>query len=282
MEETQKRKVVALVGFAPMTRGLAPLDNPDIEIWTLNEASMMGIKRIDRLFQMHPRWCWDPNTRDPGYIDWLKSQTCPIYMFETEPDIPMSRRYPMERMIERFGQDGKPYLTSTFSYQIAMAIDEGYDEIQIFGIDLSSEEEYRYQRAGAEYLLGYAKALGIKIVLPQDCPLLKSPLYGKYTAEEAKTLFTDEQISHRLQELNQQKAQTIANLNAIEGALQENMQWKMKHIRDVNSNAGLEHKRFAGLDTVVDGQKVEDKKADDVPHSDGTGHHVGLLEEVKV
>lgn len=277
-EPTPKRRVVALVGFAPMTRMLAPVDNPDIEIWTLNEARMMGVKRIDRLFQMHPRWCWDPpggNHRDPEYVKWLQAQTCPIYMFEKQRDIPASVAYPLDEMVAMF--DG--YLTSTFSYQIALCIYEKVDEIQIFGIDLSAEEEYRYQRAGAEYLLGYAKAKGITVTIPPDCPLLKSPLYGLYTAEEAKTTFTQEILDHRLNELNQQKAQAVATLNALEGAIQETNNWRMKHARDINSNAGLEHKRFAGLETVQEGATVAPVP---MPTSDGTGHHVGLLQEVKV
>lgn len=258
-----------------MTRGLAPQYDTSVELWTLNEARMMGLQRIDRLFQMHPRWCWDPpggNARDPQYLDWLKAQTCPIYMFEHEFDIPNSVPYPMERMVAMFGQ----YLTSTFSYQLAMAIAEEYEEIGIYGIDLSSEEEYRYQRAGAEYLIGYAKAKGIKIVIPNDCPLLKAPLYGKYTKDDAMTLFTQEALDRRLQELTTQKMQVAANLNALEGAIQETNNWRMKHTRDVNSNAGIEAKAFAGVTTVMDGQKVPQ------PQSDGTGHHTGLLEEVKI
>jgi hypothetical protein len=75
--------------------------------------------------------------------------------------------------------------------------------------------------------------------------------------------------------LNNQKAQAVANLNALEGAMQETMQWQMKLLRDINSNAGLEHKQFTGqVQTVQDGMVVM--------NSDGTGHHTGIPEEVKI
>lgn len=285
MGQAKKRvKRVALCGFAPMTRNQVPIQK-DLEIWTLNEARMMKYHRIDRLFQMHPRFDWDPDVRDQEYLSWLNAQDCPIYMWETHHDIPNSVRYPIEELIAKFGQPlgpehqgNAPYFTSTFAYMLALAIHEGYDEIHMYGIDLTSEEEYRYQRAGAEYLLGWAKALGIRVVIPQDCPLLKGPLYGQYN--DAKSVYTQNMIDQRLGLLGNQRAQLQAQMLALDGAIQESTNWKMVLLRDTHSNAGLEHhaSTFAGApaQTVQAGQVVQ---------SDGTGmaaEHVGLLEPVKV
>lgn len=265
-----KLKRVALVGFAPLTRGLLPHDQKDMEVWTLNEAKGMMLPRIDRLFQLHPRYMWDPNARDPDYVGWMNAQDCPIYMLEKQFDIPNSERYPIEKMATKFDS----YLTSTFAYMLSMAIDEGYQRIEIYGIDLAAEEEYRYQRAGTEFLIGWAKGLGIDVYIPKECPLLKAPLYGIYGAQEAKTLWTEEQLTARINLLSQQKAKLMADLNAIEGAIQEDQTWRITHQRDVHSNNGLEHKRFAGLDTVQAGAVVGP--------SDGTVGHTGVLEEVIV
>ncbi len=280
----KRKKRVALCGFAPMTRGLVPHEK-DLEIWTLNEARMMQYHRIDRLFQLHPRFDWDPNTRDREYIQWVNAQDCPVYMWDVQPDIPNSVRYPIEELTQKFGQNPapdsegpQPYFTSTFSLMLALAIHEGYDEIHLYGIDLTSEEEYRYQRAGAEYLLGWAKALGVKVVIPQDCPLLKGPLYGKYN--DAKSVFTQNVINQRLATLNQQKAQLMANLNAVDGAIQESQTWMVTLLRDVHSNAGLEH----DPDSCEGASAIQTVQAGALVQSDGSGQqeHTGLLELMKV
>lgn len=274
----KKKRTIALCGFAPMTRGLAPIHDPAVEIWTLNESRMMGFPRIDRLFQLHPRFMWDPNERDPEYIPWLRAQDFPIYMWNKEYDIPCSVEYPLERMIEKHGS----YFTSTFAYMLAMAIDEMPDRIEIYGIDLVAEEEYRYQRAGTEYLIGWAKAVGIDVYIPDKCPLLKAPLYGRYGIAEARTLWTEEMITTRKNQLQQQAAQLAAQMNQINGALMENTNWHQVHLSQQHSNFGLENKdqakQFAGLETVQAGVPVAQGVESD-------GHrmgHTGTLQTVEM
>lgn len=215
-QQPRKRKAVALVGFAPSTRHLAPYDDPDVEIWTLNEAHLT-IPRFDRLFQMHPRWEWECSLRDSAYADWLRSNTTvPIYMHEVQPDISMSVRYPMERAIEDVG----PYLTSSFSYMLRLAILEEFEVIHLYGIDLATDEEYGYQRAGAEFLIGYALAKNIEIIMPDACPLLKSPLYGKYEPERVRSLFTKQLIEARGEALTADFNLTLRAVHTLEGAVQ--------------------------------------------------------------
>ena len=48
-------KKLALVGMNVRTRANAPFDDPDFEIWTLNESyTGAWMKRYDVLFQLHP------------------------------------------------------------------------------------------------------------------------------------------------------------------------------------------------------------------------------------
>lgn len=71
-----KDKVVIL-GWAETTRNLAPWDD-DYEIWTLNEAYQFSwIKRMDRLFQLHPRWDFSRsnNVNDPNHLHWLRNES---------------------------------------------------------------------------------------------------------------------------------------------------------------------------------------------------------------
>lgn len=71
---------LAIVGFATATRDMAPWDNPDYEIWSLNEApNFPFIKRFDRLFQLHPRWDFSRENcaNDHNHFHWLRNVSEP-------------------------------------------------------------------------------------------------------------------------------------------------------------------------------------------------------------
>lgn len=216
-------KTVAIVGFAPSWQQ-APWADKHIEKWSLNEGHLM-MPSVDRWFQMHPRWCWEKNMRDASYLDWVRGIAEPVYMLEAYADIPTAVRYPLEHIKQRFWPDDPAYLTSTFAYMLALAIDEGFEAIQVWGVDLSTDEEYGYQRAGAEYLIGLARGMGIKVTVPVNCPMLKSPLYGFYEPDDAQLVYTSEMFEYRLAELQKARVEHLAHLNATEGAIQECTQW---------------------------------------------------------
>jgi hypothetical protein len=69
------KKTVAIVGMAPTTCSLAPFDDPNVEIWGLNEAhAFEWMKRWDRWFQIHATESWKRYIakRDiRGHFDWL-------------------------------------------------------------------------------------------------------------------------------------------------------------------------------------------------------------------
>jgi hypothetical protein len=65
------------------------------------------------------------------------------------------------------------YFTNSISFMLALAIDEGYHTIQVYGVDMAQESEYNFQRPSCEYFLGIAKGRGIEIFLPKTSDLLK-------------------------------------------------------------------------------------------------------------
>ena len=69
---------------------------------------------------------------------------------------------------------GPDYEVSTPTWMLMHAIVEGYREIHVYGIHLATEWEYIQQRPNFEFLLGYARGLGIQIVLPQSTPICKA------------------------------------------------------------------------------------------------------------
>lgn len=74
----RKTDKLAIVGFAETTRHLAPYDDPEYEIWSLNEGyNYEWIKRFDRWFQIHPRWDYtrDNNTNHRNHWNWLQNKS---------------------------------------------------------------------------------------------------------------------------------------------------------------------------------------------------------------
>ena len=90
-------------------------------------------------------------------------------------DIPNAIEYPLQEVSDLVGD----YYNSSIAYMLALAIFEEYDKIGIWGVDMIGQgepghaDEYRDERPNCEYLIGFAKAKGIEIYLPDECPLLK-------------------------------------------------------------------------------------------------------------
>jgi hypothetical protein len=180
----EKRTKVAIVG-AVNHRILAPYDDPEFEIWGINDMFQYGdIKRWDRWFQIHDLNYYQ--TRPGGitieetlqlYAKW----GCPVYMYEKYPAVPNSIRFPYEKLIDEFGR----YFNNTISWLIAFAIMEGFKEIHVYGVDMAVNSEYAIQRPSCEYFLGIATGRGIKVHVPEESELLKTKfLYGYEQQEE--------------------------------------------------------------------------------------------------
>jgi hypothetical protein len=59
-----------------------------------------------------------------------------------------------------------------------LAMMDGFERIELFGINMGSDTEYAYQRANMEYLIGFARARGIEVYIPQLSNLCKGRMYG--------------------------------------------------------------------------------------------------------
>src|SRR3990172_8275522 len=189
------KKTVALVGMAPTSCSLAPFNDPTVEVWGLNEAHAFDwLKSWDRWFQMHKprdftRDLDDHRIYERGYVkghyEWLKQDHGkPIYTQYVYPNIPDSVEYPLAEVVDRFfplvrkGDEKIKYLTSTFTYLLAMALLEGFERIEIYGFEMGGGDEYIPQKACAEFWIGMAIGRGVEIYLPPNNQLVWGPLYG--------------------------------------------------------------------------------------------------------
>lgn len=176
-------KKVAIVGFAPSWRE-APWTDEDTEIWCLNEmyriAGEVKEFRATRWFEIHNRNSKSKSTEE--HQKWLKECSVPIYMWQKYDDIPNSVRFPKDEIIgflQEKGYQGACYFTNSISWMVALAIYEGFEEIQLWGVDMATDSEWGYQRPSCEYFIGLAEGMGIKVYVPPSSDLLKcTQLYG--------------------------------------------------------------------------------------------------------
>ena len=196
---------MAILGTAPSWRR-TPWDDPGLEIWSLNDAYRLGFPRADRWFDLHPFdhfYYPDPKAkqvhakdipvgfyvRPQGYVEWLSQLQIPLYL-QHEPPAgfgPQAQVFPKSDMEAQFGR----YFTSTPAWMLSLAVAEGFNEIRIYGIHLSTESEYIEQRPNFEYLIGrvlgrgkvsitekdgmrYYESPDGMVALPEESPVLQS------------------------------------------------------------------------------------------------------------
>jgi len=87
--------------------------------------------------------------------------------------------YPLEAVMAFFDTD---YFSNTVDYAIALAIYEGYEEVNLYGVNMEVESEYAYQKPGVDFWCGVAKGKGVKVnVHGQRSTIMKTNdgfLYG--------------------------------------------------------------------------------------------------------
>lgn len=120
------------------------------------------------------------NTKDPHHWEWLQQKHGkPVYMQETDPLVPDSVKYPLDDALKLAGVQ---MFTTTFAYMSALAILQGYEQVKIFGVELSATE-YEYQANGYLFWFGFLRGrLGTgnvdSAVLYLDKNIFHAPLYG--------------------------------------------------------------------------------------------------------
>lgn len=177
--ENVKPLKVIILGTAH-THAQAPLDEEGFARWAVSPWASRedtDASKCDVLFELHPERYW----KRPDIVERLTSFHGPVMMQDHYEEIPNSVRYPIEKVREVFQIPAMPelYVTNTISYMVALAYLEGFEEYHFYGVHMSHDTEYGYQKPNCEYYLGYLAALGKKIVLPPGGELLRTPyLYG--------------------------------------------------------------------------------------------------------
>ncbi len=190
-------KKVCILGYA-QSLYQAPFHEEHTEFWIPNfcEVEKANLPRKPtRIFDIHP---WDviiaENQALPSGIHKLTNNTIPLYFIERTPTVPSSLKFPIDELTQMFfpwakkireGRYDDCYWTSSAQMMLALAIYEGFNEIELYGIDMADTVEYRNQRKGCEYIIGFAIGKGIKVRRPLSCPILRTKfIYGYDEIEE--------------------------------------------------------------------------------------------------
>jgi len=201
------RPSVAIVGFTDHRKLALALGN-DFELWGLNELHRYeDITKFHRWFEIHDRG--DMEAGDPEHIKQLASFDIPVYMHAHFEDIPCSLPFP-KGIVE--GVAGE-YMTSSPAWMLGLAITMGAKAIHLYGIDMAQETEYFEQRNCLEYLIGFARGLGIDVYVPNESDLLKA--VGQYGFNQAGSGFRAK-LKDRLAWLHRQDNDWLTQLRALE------------------------------------------------------------------
>jgi len=254
MIEERMRKI-ALVGTSSSGKQ-APYADKSWEIWGVS-ARADYVSRASRWFELH-RLDGEPAEWAAHWRKCLSGFTNDIpelVMMYPEPSLAKKvTHYPYERIADRFGTF---FMTSTFSWMMALAIDELRPigkkpvdgRIAIFGVEMEYSTEYRQQRTGFRHFIDLAKYAGIPVERlvdgglayePVPYPMWQDdPLMAKNTARRKEAL---EQLNDWDESL--ERTQTLISCNR--GAVSE-MALFEKGDYDAEKRADELEREYGGL-----------------------------------
>jgi len=201
-----KKKKVAILGTVPH-KMKAPFNDPDFEIWAIAHACLgEPLPRCDRIFEVHK---WDEVVKWGSPQAWAMFPNAPVYLQEARAEVANSISFPFKELMSKFmifDDRAEVNFTNSISEMIALAIDEGFEEIHVYGVNMSHHTEYGTQKPSCEYYLGLAKGMGIKVYVPSESDLMKTYfIYG--LEEEKQTEIVNRMNDHMTFLMNQCNAQ---------------------------------------------------------------------------
>lgn len=223
----------------------APFKDPNITICTLNDGysipphsgrpGFAEIGRSDEHYDLHPfkemwfrpkgKHVFKPSdipegayVRPEGHLDWLRAYAEKrfVWLNDTPPEgwPAKAKRFPWEKVLEFLSArpDQTGYLASSPAAMLAHLAMRGFTTVEIYGIHLATAHEYREQRPNMEWLMGKLEGMGIKIVIPESCPLLK---HSHRYAMEPRPVPRDRDAQRRIKQAQQQYSQLVEKMASM-------------------------------------------------------------------
>lgn len=182
-DETRKvPKHVCILGMGPslrvypeITKRVGGRSNFCDEVWAIN--ALGEVYDCDKVFHMDDvriqeiRAAARPDSNIAAMLAWLKRSRVPVMTSRDHPDYPALIEFPLEDVINNLGW---AYFNSTAAYAVAYAIHIGVEKISCYGMDYTYLDAHTAEkgRACVEYWLGFARARGIKVSMPNATSLM--------------------------------------------------------------------------------------------------------------
>ena len=177
---------LAVVGLSPSGEE-APFEDYSWEVWSL---PWFPYPRVDRWFEIHDYWAtggyYKCGKTRAEIVEWLNALETPVFMSESHADIPKSMAYPFDGVRRLLGKalntsKDEPYLESSIAAMLGCAclyLRPG-DTMGLWGVDVM--DGYSEQRPNIEYILGFLRGRGVKIIVHPGSKLLTTEhLPGRY------------------------------------------------------------------------------------------------------
>lgn len=216
-------KEVYIIGSAPSSRDLVDYNRADCEFWTLAQRHE---KKSTRVFEIHDKEAFpDSFSDDVIEMQNKKYPNNPIF-YTIEPDSRFNNNqvYPIKEAQDLLIKHGctDTFLMSSIAYMLVLAILDGFEVINLYGIDMKAGDEYSYQRSNMEFLIGLAIGKGIVVNIPRQSCLLKSA--WRYGTKESKAAMLDDggdlslsNLKERLEKHEALKARISKQLDILSG-----------------------------------------------------------------
>lgn len=269
----QKKTKVAILGTVPH-KLQAPFDNEEFEIWAIAHACLGDpLKRVDRIFELHK---WEEVIKWKSDQAWQLHSGIPVYLREKRSEVQNGVIYPFNRIEKKFkifDDRNECMMTNSISWMIALAIDEGFKDIHIYGVNMSASMEYGFQKPSCEYYMGLAKGMGCNIYVPVESDLCKSYyLYGKDEEKNSEMIkkledrltFTQGMHNHYKNLQNQARDA----MNQFIGSLE---QWRVQ-----DQNSPEVKKKMDELN-----QGFQQNRVNAENYRDAVQQHIGMIEDLK-
>ena len=150
----------------------------DKETWVVGKMlAMYGdkIPRVDMIFAMddieHILTIRRGIFTKEHFIEKINEREVPYYSSVRNPEIKMSREYPLKEVMARFKV---PYLANTVAYMIAYALYQGATSISLYGIAQQGAHEYASEKGSVEFWIGMACGMGVEVNICTPSLLLRN------------------------------------------------------------------------------------------------------------
>ncbi len=164
----------------------------------LKKEFELAPERIDRLFMMDQfknlLSIYQMKVFTQGeYARQINKRDVQVVVSHKEPMVENCYEFPLKQVVEKLG--GVIYFTNSICYMIALALYEGCEQIDLWGVAQLGIKEHMNERRGVEFWLGIACGIGVRVTINGISALLTHEgdiLYGyKKTPKQIRTIWEE-------------------------------------------------------------------------------------------